>query len=781
MRSPFFRRALINGLVAGGVIIFFVLIGIPGGISDVDGLPAWFAWGLFMLVTLAFAYRAARPRNIVERRSQTLPQVVVSGLIVGLVAAALTVAVMLALNAFQVWELNQTPESTTLPSGLKSSVTRVQDIFYNVTPRTTAVMAGLPLDAIKPPANTPRADPTAGFFQMALLLVVAGVIGGGLHWLIQGLMERREQRAKVVQAAPQIDRPLLRWLPIALPLVLFALIIFNSLAITAPWGTAYRGLIGSSGQLIGLIASFLLIASGLLAIRAVGDERDTTSFPQRAAVLVVVTLVLFGVGLAAPARPVSDLLFSPKPPDAVQITGPAGQVQVITKTAAPLDADTLYTYRQLAIAALGLLFVIGNILSARGGTPLRKLLATNVLLATLVIAPLYLDKYQQSVLLLVGINVLLGLGLNIVVGYAGLLDLGYVAFFAIGAYVYAFLSSNQDVRNAGKVVGLKFGTNDLVVENLAASVLIALIVVPIVITIGLRWWRGRAPVSTSSGSPIRQRPKWLSYALVIGSVIVTLIVIALLRGTSFYESFADFPAFIIGILLGMLVAAFAGVLLGIPVLRLRGDYLAIVTLGFGEIIRLFLNNLRDITGGPQGVVSIPHANIGSVEIGSNEGLLYLVLAGCILVAFLSLRLKSSRLGRAWGALKSEEDIAQAMGINLVSTKVLAFAIGAAFAGIGGVIFAARQANIFPDNFTLATSINVLSLIIIGGMGSVPGVIVGALVLIGVPESLRVFESYRVMAFGALLVTMMLLRPGGLLPEPSQPLEARARSLAAKEG
>ncbi|MCC7447799.1 MAG: hypothetical protein IT324_10295 [Anaerolineae bacterium] len=768
MRSPFFRRALINGLVAGGVIIFFVLIGIPGGISDVDGLPAWFVWGLFILVTAVLAYRAVRPHNIVERRNQTVPPVLISGLITGLVAAALMVLIMLALNAFQLWELRQTPESTTLASGLRSSVTRVQDIFYNVSPRTTAVMAGLPLDAIKPPGNTPRADPTADFFKMAILLVIAGVVGGGLHWIIQGFAERREQRAKGVPAAPQVSQPfLLRWLPIALPLVLFALIVLNS--------------VSGGTQLVGLILSFLLIASGLLAMRSVGDEQDTTTFPVRAMVLVVATVILVVVGLAAPMRAVSDMLFSPKPPDAVQVTGPDGQVQVITKPAASVDVNTLFTYRQLAIAAIGVLFVVGNILSARGRTPLRKLLATNVLLVTLVIAPLFLDKYQQSVLLLVGINVLLGLGLNIVVGYAGLLDLGYVAFFAIGAYVYAFLSSNQDVRNAGTVVGLKYGTNDLVVENLAASVLIALVVVPIVITIGLRWWRGRAPIPANGESPLRERPRWLSYALVIGSVIVTLIVIALLRGTSFYETFADFPAFIMGILIGMMVAAFAGVLLGIPVLRLRGDYLAIVTLGFGEIIRLFLNNLRDITGGPQGVVSIPHANIGSVEIGSNEGLLYLVLAGCILVAFLSLRLKSSRLGRAWGALKSEEDIAQAMGINLVSTKVLAFAIGAAFAGIGGVIFAARQANIFPDNFTLATSINVLSLIIIGGMGSVPGVIVGALVLIGVPESLRVFESYRVMAFGALLVTMMLLRPGGLLPEPPQLLEGRARALAAKEG
>jgi branched-chain amino acid transport system permease protein len=150
------------------------------------------------------------------------------------------------------------------------------------------------------------------------------------------------------------------------------------------------------------------------------------------------------------------------------------------------------------------------------------------------------------------------------------------------------------------------------------------------------------------------------------------------------------------------------------------------------------------------------------------------------VAFMSLRLKSSRLGRAWGALRSDEDIAQAMGINLVTTKVLAFAIGAAFAGIGGVIFAARQGSVFPENFNLSVSINVLSLIIIGGMGSIPGVIIGALVLIGVPESLRVFSNYRVMAFSVLLVAMMVLRPTGLLPEPPQPMEHRAKQLAKDE-
>ncbi len=771
MRSLQARRALNNGLMAGATIIFFILIGIPGGASDAEGLPAWFVWGLFMLTALVFGFLAARVRGVVERRTQTLAVSAARGLIVGLVAASMTVAAMCAINAAQLLELSLPKEAATLPNGLKSNITRVQDVLANVNARTTAVMAGLPVAAIQ--QSTPRADPVGRFFLMAALLPIAAVAGGALSWAMRLAAERREQRART---APPAEHPALRWLPIALPLLYFAFIVFN--AVAPGVSSQYRALIGTSGQLAGLLASFFLIGTGLIGIRSVSDERDARPFWMRAAVLVIITLVIFSFGLLAPMRSASDLMFSPKAPNPVQVVTPGG-VQVVTDTHAPVDDNTLDLYRKLVIIGIGLLVVAGNFLSARGETPLRKLVATNVLLCTLAVAPLYLDKYQQSVLLLVGINIMLGLGLNIVVGYAGLLDLGYVAFFAIGAYVYAFLSSNEDVRNAGTVIGLKFGGNDQLVQMLAVAFLVSIIVAPIVIAGGLLLWRRRTTTPERRATQVT-RPAWLSYALVGGSVIVSLIVIGLLRGTPFYDSFADFPAFVIGILLGMGVAALAGVLLGIPVLRLRGDYLAIVTLGFGEIIRLFLNNLRDITGGPQGVVSIPHATFGNVEMGSNEGLLYLVLAGCLFVAFLSLRLKSSRLGRAWGALRSDEDIAQAMGIHMVSTKVLAFAIGAAFAGIGGVIFAARQANIFPDNFTLNTSINVLCLIIIGGMGSVPGVIVGALVLIGVPESLRVFESYRVMAFGALLVAMMLLRPSGLLPEPPEPMERRAQALAGKE-
>jgi len=154
-----------------------------------------------------------------------------------------------------------------------------------------------------------------------------------------------------------------------------------------------------------------------------------------------------------------------------------------------------------------------------------------------------------------------------------------------------------------------------------------------------------------------------------------------------------------------------------------------------------------------------------------------VLLGSALIAFLSARLKQSRTGRAWSAMKSDEKIAQSMGINLVQAKLTAFAIGAMFAGIGGVLFAARQRNIFPGDFRLDVSIEVLSLVIIGGMGSIPGVIMGAIVLIGIPEVLRELATYRILVFGALLVAMVIIRPRGLLPAPTPELSARARQLA----
>ncbi len=219
-------------------------------------------------------------------------------------------------------------------------------------------------------------------------------------------------------------------------------------------------------------------------------------------------------------------------------------------------------------------------------------------------------------------------------------------------------------------------------------------------------------------------------------------------------------------------AMIAGAILGIPVLNMRGDYLAIVTLGFGEIIRLVALSdwLKPLIGGSNGITRIPKPEAFGLAFDDPQKLYYIVLAGCLVAAFIATRLKYSRLGRNWMAIREDEDVAQAMGIDLVRNKLLAFATGAALSGLAGAIFASKLTSIYPHSFNLLVSINVLAVIIVGGLGSIPGVIVGALVLVGLPELLREFAEYRLLVYGAVLVFMMLKRPEGLLPEARRKLE-----------
>ena len=219
----------------------------------------------------------------------------------------------------------------------------------------------------------------------------------------------------------------------------------------------------------------------------------------------------------------------------------------------------------------------------------------------------------------------------------------------------------------------------------------------------------------------------------------------------------------------ILIGVVWGLILGFPVLRLRGDYLAIVTLGFGEIIRILALSdwLAPIEGGAQGVLHIPYPSFFGIIMNSPQTMYYVVVAGAILAAFVTIRLRESRLGRQWMAMREDEDVAEAMGINLVQTKLLAFAIGASFGALAGGIWAARLGNIFPHSFNLLISILALSVIVIGGMGSIPGVVIGALVLVGLPELLREFTEYRLLMYGILLIVMILVRPEGLLPEATR--------------
>ena len=218
--------------------------------------------------------------------------------------------------------------------------------------------------------------------------------------------------------------------------------------------------------------------------------------------------------------------------------------------------------------------------------------------------------------------------------------------------------------------------------------------------------------------------------------------------------------------LAVFVAVLAGIFLGVPVLKIRGDYLAIITLGFGEIIRImFLSDfLKPYLGGSFGIVLIASPTFGNIELNSPQTLYYVILAACMMALFVAWRLRDSRIGRAWKAIREDEDVAQAMGINLTSTKLLAFATGAAFGGLSGAIFASKLSTVYPHSFVLLVSINVLALIIVGGMGSLPGVIVGALLLVGLPELLREFSEFRLLIYGALLIAMMLNKPEGFIPE-----------------
>jgi branched-chain amino acid transport system permease protein len=217
--------------------------------------------------------------------------------------------------------------------------------------------------------------------------------------------------------------------------------------------------------------------------------------------------------------------------------------------------------------------------------------------------------------------------------------------------------------------------------------------------------------------------------------------------------------------LGALVGFLFGILLGIPVLRLRGDYLAIVTLGFGEIVRLILENWGKFSFGPSGIANIPKPSFFGIAITRGQGILfmyYLMIALGIFTIFVVNRLQDSRLGRSWLALREDEIVCQAMGIDKMKTKLAAFALGATWAGMMGVVFAAKTAFINPASFTFLESAIILSIVVLGGMGSILGVTLGAFILILLPEELRAFSQYRMLIFGASMVLMMVFRPQGII-------------------
>jgi len=217
--------------------------------------------------------------------------------------------------------------------------------------------------------------------------------------------------------------------------------------------------------------------------------------------------------------------------------------------------------------------------------------------------------------------------------------------------------------------------------------------------------------------------------------------------------------------IGACLGALFGIVLGFPVLRLRGDYLAIVTLGFGEIIRLVLENWNEFSFGPSGIANIPRPGFLGMDLSMHSATLYIyyiMIAMVIFTIFVVNRLQNSRIGRAWLALREDEIACQAMGIDRTKTKLTAFALGATWAGMVGVVFAAKTTFINPASFTFMESAIILSVVVLGGMGSIVGVMLAALILILLPEYLRAFSEYRMLIFGASMVLMMVFRPQGLI-------------------
>jgi len=221
---------------------------------------------------------------------------------------------------------------------------------------------------------------------------------------------------------------------------------------------------------------------------------------------------------------------------------------------------------------------------------------------------------------------------------------------------------------------------------------------------------------------------------------------------------------VIAALLGML----AGILLGVPVLTLRGDYLAIVTLGFGEIIRIVMNNVDWLTNGPKGIARLDKASIFGLPLATPVEIYWLLIVVVILTALIVWRMEHSILGKAWAAVREDQDAARGIGINTTNAKLAAFATSATIGSIAGVIFAASQRFVSPESFSLQESVLIVLMIVIGGIGNILGIVAGAAILILLPEVLREFAEWRILFLGILMVVLIIIRPAGIVPRSFGP-------------
>ncbi len=398
--------------------------------------------------------------------------------------------------------------------------------------------------------------------------------------------------------------------------------------------------------------------------------------------------------------------------------------------------------------------VLGGFLFALPKTLGRPLMVAG---ATVIAAGLFRDVFAS---ILLNIPVLADLE-PVVFGQAGIMPGAAIVIF-IAAAVLDAIREKRKIARAGRprtVAERRMGLVALVAGILVVPLITNDFVAQVAMLVGLY-------VLMGMGLNIELGLAGLVDLGFVAFFAVGAYTVALLTSTG-PEAIAHW-SFWAALPMAILFAAISGLIFGLPVLRVRGDYLAMATLGLGEIVRVLVVSeaMKPVLGGSQGIIEIARPTLFGHVLNTPVELYYLALVLAACVGFVSWRLQHSRTGRAWLAIREDEDVAQALGIDLVAVKLLAYTVGAAFAGAAGAVFAALVGSVYPHSFQLVISINVLAILVIGGLGSLPGVVVGSLALIGMPELLREFGEYRYLFYGLALVVMMHVKAEGLWPAAS---------------
>jgi branched-chain amino acid transport system permease protein len=529
-----------------------------------------------------------------------------------------------------------------------------------------------------------------------------------------------------------------------------------------PWGAVIRvGLIGAG------IAVFLCLVGIVPVFHARALIKDVISLGQTALVLA-----LLGTGLvAARISPMGSSravlpgalagAIAGAGLTALVVLGQVIEIRAVFLNASPATYDIL-TFGT-GVAGSWITIVIGAVLGAAGGIGARLPMAARRPLTTLLLA-LLLAGLFAGILRTAMLGTPLGGLARLLFASLGLTVVGAIAtaiVFVGGRELFYYTRVRNRVREMAPAQQRLVTWPLIAIAAFAVLVLpqalgpfvaqvIALVALYVLMGLGLNITLGLAGLLDLG---------FVAF-FAVGAYTVGLLTSTAEYGLADWSFWAAIP-------FAVLFAMVFGAILGLPILGIRGDYLAIATLGFGEIIRILAGSdlLKPWLGGPRGILNVPKPI--PVEpthwlAGPNQ-IYYMAIACAILIAFVAWRLRGSRIGRAWLSIREDEDVAEALGVNLVQTKILAYVLGAGFAGLGGGIFSALVGSIFSSSIQLFVSINVVAIVVVGGMGSIPGAVLGAIFLIGVPELFREFSEYRFLFYGAALIIMMLYRPEGLLP------------------